>query len=64
MDFLWDGMQEAFRLVVSGDAQVFHAVWVSPTGVATFVGTQGVLLQGSVVSGISIFYINFLIGQN
>jgi len=29
MDFLWDGIREAFRLVVSGDAQVFHAVWVS-----------------------------------
>jgi len=29
MSFLLDGVKEALRLVASGDAQVFHAVWVS-----------------------------------
>ena len=29
MDFLWEGLREAVRLVASGDAHVFHAVWVS-----------------------------------
>ena len=29
MEFLWDGIKEAVRLVASGDKQVFHAVWVS-----------------------------------
>lgn len=29
MDFLWDGLREAIRLVASGDADTFHAVWVS-----------------------------------
>ena len=29
MDFLWDGVREAVRLVGSGDRQVFHAIWVT-----------------------------------
>ena len=29
MDFLWDGMQRAVQLVVSGDPATYHAVWVS-----------------------------------
>ncbi|MDJ0522089.1 MAG: ABC transporter permease [Planctomycetota bacterium] len=29
MEFLWEGIQEAFRLVVGGDQQVFHAVGVT-----------------------------------
>ena len=29
MDFLWDGVREAFRLLVGGDAATYHAVWVS-----------------------------------
>ena len=29
MDFLWDGLREAVRLVVAGDAGTFHALWVS-----------------------------------
>jgi len=29
VDFLWDGMAEAFRLIASGDEHVLHAVYVS-----------------------------------
>ncbi len=29
MEFLWEGVKEAARLVVSGDAEVFHAVTVT-----------------------------------
>jgi tungstate transport system permease protein len=29
LEFLWDGLQEAVRLVVTGDAETFHALWVS-----------------------------------
>ncbi len=29
MDFLVDGLAEAIRLVLSGDAEVFHAIWVT-----------------------------------
>lgn len=29
MGFLWDGVCEAVRLVLRGDPQTFHAVWVS-----------------------------------
>jgi tungstate transport system permease protein len=29
LDFLWDGLREAVRLVVTGDAETFHALWVS-----------------------------------
>lgn len=29
MDFLWDGVREAARLLVERDSDVFHALWVS-----------------------------------
>jgi tungstate transport system permease protein len=29
MEFIWEGFQEAFRLVVDGDREVFHAAYVS-----------------------------------
>jgi len=29
VEFLWDGVREAFRLLVGGDAATYHAVWVS-----------------------------------
>ena len=29
MDFLWDGVKEAARLLVDRDADVFHSLWVS-----------------------------------
>ena len=29
MEFLWDGLREALRLLVTGDARVFHAAFVS-----------------------------------
>ncbi|MHC4959154.1 MAG: ABC transporter permease [Planctomycetota bacterium] len=29
MDFYWEGLKEAVRLVASGDAATFHAMWVS-----------------------------------
>jgi len=29
VDWLWDGVKEAARLVFSGDREIFHAVWVT-----------------------------------
>lgn len=29
MEFLWEGIKEAFLLVTRGDEQVFHAIWVT-----------------------------------
>ena len=29
MEFLWDGLREAVRLLVTGDKQVYHAAFVS-----------------------------------
>ncbi len=29
MDFLWEGVREAFRLIVGADTATFHALWVS-----------------------------------
>lgn len=37
MDFLLDGLVEAFHLVVGGDAEVFHAIWVTAICSATAV---------------------------
>jgi tungstate transport system permease protein len=45
MDFLWEGAKEAVALLVSGDADTWHGIWLSTwtsvvaVGLATLIGT-------------------------
>jgi tungstate transport system permease protein len=41
VDFLWDGVLEAVRLLVERDADVFHALWVSLVCSVCAVGIAG-----------------------
>ncbi len=43
MDFLWEGIQEAIRLILSGDDQVFHAIYVSVFCTVSAVGLAAAL---------------------
>ncbi len=43
MGFFWEGLREAARLVVSGDAATYHAVWVSFFCTVVAITAAGVL---------------------
>ncbi len=43
MDFFWEGVQEAFRLIASGDKQVLHAVFVSVFCTVIAIGSAALL---------------------